>query len=387
MTEAEKIEQEEIVRLETTVPEPVKSNAKVFLRFKPDLLPDNPKKNVWYCYRPKGCVCTNDTPYYSTLKVGTENKLLVMFCGGGCAFDAYCAARPNKYIPVKGEDTFYIADTFVMGYLTGHNGVANKDKAENPFKDWSVVVISYGSGDFHCGDNDFEYDDPELGKGVCRHRGYRAYRAMIEKMKEFVPNPEKLVVTGYSAGGFATSLLTDDIMTLFDKCNDVTCVSDSGILVSDGFKPAIVNQWKAPKHISEKIYSDNITLDCLVHLQKKYNDRVKIAVGCTYRDALLAQCQAYFCGAGMIFDEKYGDVFQKILTDTVIALKKEIPDIALYIFDKPHPELPKLNLTDHTFIASDFIFDYMQDGVKAIDWVCNAVEGKPMQVGLHLLGI
>lgn len=385
MTDQEKFEQEELEKFET-VPEPVRSNVKPLLALRPKCLPESPEKNVWYYYRPEGCVCTNGSPYYSTLKIGTENKLLIMFCGGGCAFNAYCAARPNKYITVEGEDTFFLSDTFVMGYFAGHGGVSNKDRAENPFKDWSVVVVAYGSGDFHCGDNDFEYDDPELGKGVCRHHGYKAYRAMVEKMKEFVQNPEKLVVTGFSAGGFATALLTDDVMMLFDKCNDVTCMPDSGILVNDEFKSAIVNQWKAPKHISEKIKSGNIALDSLIHLHNKYGDRVKIALGCSYRDALLSQCTAYFLGDGLKFGNKYGDIFQKVLTDTVITLKKEIPNVALYIFDKPFSEHPQYNLTEHTFVSSDFVFDYEQDGVKPIEWAYNAVEGKSMQVGLHLLG-
>lgn len=386
MNEEERIEQEELAKLET-VPEPVRTNAKMFLKHKPKALPVAPEKGVWYVYRPKDCICSNGTPYYSTLKIGTENKLLVMFCGGGAAFNPHCAPRPNTYLPVEGKETYYVADTFVMGYFTGHNGVANKDKAENPFKDWSVAVVSYGSGDFHCGDNDFEYDDPELGKGVCHHRGYRSYRAMVEKIKEFVPAPDKILVTGYSAGGFGTALLTDDIMTLFDTSRDVTCMPDSAILKSEGFKTALAEQWIAPKAVREQVVTDNITLDCLLHLHRKYGERVKIALGCSYRDALLAQCQAFFDGAGMIFDEKYGDEFQNILRETVSLLREKIPNVALYIFDKPHPEIPNMNLTEHCFLSADFMFDYKQDGVSMIDWAYNAVEGKPQQVGLRLLGL
>ena len=89
----------------------------------------------------------------------------------------------------------------------------------------------------------------------------------------------------------------------------------------------------------------------------------------------------------MIFDEKYGDEFQNILRETVSLLREKIPNVALYIFDKPHPEIPNMNLTEHCFLSADFMFDYKQDGVSMIDWAYNAVEGKPQQVGLRLLGL
>ena len=185
MTEAEKIE---------LLPVPVKTTVKTFYPFRPADLPENPQKNVWYTYRPAGCVCSDGEPYYSTLKIGTENKLLIMFCGGGVALDAYSAARPNTYIPEEGKPTFYVPNTFIMGYFTGRGGIARSERADNPFKNWSVVVVSYGSGDFHCGNNDFEYQDEEFGNGVCRHRGYKNYRSMVEKMRKFVPNPDKVLV-------------------------------------------------------------------------------------------------------------------------------------------------------------------------------------------------
>lgn len=375
MTEKELVE---------SLPEPVKANAERLLRMKPEELPVSPEKNKWYYYSPKGCICSNGFPYYSSLKLGTENNLIVLFCGGGVALDAYCAARPNTYIPQEGKPQFYLADTFIAGYLLAHTGIADKERADNPFRNWSVVVIAYGSGDFHCGTNDFAYDDPEMGEGICHHRGYYNYRAMAEKMKEFVPNPDKLLVTGFSGGGFGTAVLTDDVIGLFPGCKDVTCLVDSAVFTYPKWRETAERQWKAPKEIVERIRSDNITLDCLLSLHEKYGKRVKIAFGCSYRDALLAQMQNYADGRKFAVDETGGDAFQTVLAEFVKVLAEQIPDLSLYIFDKPMDAVPG-TLTDHTFETTDWLFTYEKDGVKLIDWIENTVNGKVEKVGLELL--
>ena len=369
-----------------TLPEPQRGTVRALYAMRPEELPQKPEKNKWYYYRPEGCICANGRPYYSSLKLGTENKLIVLFCGGGVAVDAYAAARPDTIPPVEGEPQFYMQDTMIAGYLLGHKGIGDKDRAENPFRDWSVVVIAYASGDFHCGRNDFAFDDPEKGKGVCHHRGYFNYRAMVEKMKEFVPNPEKLLVTGFSGGAFGAAILTDDVMSLFPRCKDVTCMPDSGVFSYDGWHETAEKQWKAPEEIVSRIHTDDIALDCLFALHEKHGGKVKIAVGCSYRDALLSQAQSYAMGGKFVIDDEAGDAFERTLTRHVKALKERIPDVALCIFDKPMDAIGG-TLTDHTFECADFVFDYAYDGVRLIDWIENAVEGRPMQVGLELLGL
>ena len=377
MTEMEKIEQ---------IPdETAREFVKTMIKFKPQDLPEEPEKNVWYTYRPKGCVCSDGEPYYSTMKVGTENKLLIMFCGGGVALDPFSAARPSTLIPQEGKPTFYNPNTDILGYFHGRSGLADSKREDNPFKDWSMVVVCYASGDFHCGTNDFSYDDEELGSGVCHHNGYLIYQAMAEKMKEFVPNPEEIMVTGFSAGGFGTALLTSDVLERFPECKKAWCLVDSAFFTYDGWHKTAVNQWGAPGKISEKLVSNNLTLDCLLDLHRRYGERVKIAVDCTYRDALLSQMQNYTDGRSFTFDLQGGDRFQRVLRDTVEKLQKEIPDIAVYIFDKESPEVQVGDLTDHTIIAVDAAYDYAYQGVKFIDWIRDWISGKPEKIGLELL--
>lgn len=359
------------------------------MKIKPENLQEKPLRNVWYTYRPVGCICSNGTPYYSTLRVGTDNNLMIMFCGGGVALDAYSAARPNTVATAEGEDTFYAADTFILGYIEGRLGIAKTERVDNPFRNWSVVTISYASGDFHCGTGDFVYDDVEKGKGICHHHGYLNYRAMVEKIRELVPNPDKLLITGYSAGGFAAAILADDVVSLFPACRDVTCLVDSGGISYAGWQKTLREQWKAPLGICQKLRSDNFVLDCLLDLYRRHGSRIKIAFGCTYRDALLAKCEGYAEGLGrLIYSKENGDQFQKMLTYMVKCLRNEIPGLSLYIYDKPSPERgvhPEDHLTEHTFVNSEYVFDYSYENVKLLDWIVDTVNGIPRQVGLRLL--
>ena len=365
--------------------ENAKKMVKLLYENRPSDLPEKPEKSTWYTYRPEGAMCSDGTPYYSTLRIGTENKLMILFCGGGVALNAYAAARPAKAGDEPGAETYYTGSSMMMGYFYGRGGIAKVEREDNPFRDWSVVIVQYATGDFHCGTNDFEYDDPELGKGVCHHRGYLNYEAMVEKIREFVPDPDEILVTGFSAGGWGTALLTDDVISRFPNCRKFTCLVDSAAVDYTGSHETAVKQWKAPKRISDQIVSSNMVLDCLLNLHRKYGDRVQIAFDSTYRDALLSENQNIADGKGPVFDKEGGDKMQDIIRTMTEILSCEIPNVSIYIFDKPNDEVKVGNLTDHTIIAAAWALDYAFEGHKFIDWLWNTVEGHPAKIGLDLL--
>lgn len=352
---------------------------------RPKDLPSEPNRNTWYVYRPKNCVCSDGTPYYSTLRIGTQNKLMIMFCGGGVAMDAYSAARPNKLIPEAGKQTFYIPNTTLLGYFYGQGGIASNQRSDNPFYDWSVLIVQYATGDFHCGMNDFSYNDAELGAGICHHHGYKNYSAMLDKMRQLVPDPDQILVTGFSAGGFGTALLTDDIMQRYPLCKDVTCLVDSATFSYRGSHETAVHQWKAPKEVCDRLVSDDLVLDSLLALHKKRGNNVKIAFTCTHRDALLSQCQNYFDGKGMTFSKEGGDHFNQVLGNLVHTLLASDTSASVFLFDKPHPEIQEGGLTEHTIIASDLAYTCTYDGHQFVEWLVNVINGKPACVGLELV--
>ena len=88
-----------------------------------------------------------------------------------------------------------------------------------PFENWTIILFPYATGDFHAGTGEFTYTDSDGKEKILYHNGYINYTETMRQVveKAGVDAPDTVVVTGYSAGGFAAALLADDIHLLFDS--------------------------------------------------------------------------------------------------------------------------------------------------------------------------
>ena len=350
-------------------------------------IPSNPKTGKWYGIPLKGCVSSDGKEVHAGFRKGTENKLVILLFGGGVSWNEFMAARPNSVYGNPDKISFYACgDGGLVADLAARIGIHTLSKKEsNPFRNWNMLAIPYTTGDFHCGTGDFPYIALDGSKQVLHHHGYTNYRAALcETMKHIGHNPEQILVTGFSAGGFGTALLTDDVMRTFPNCSDVTSYVDSGFMIYPGWPEVARNVWKAPKEIAERIHSDNITLDCLQALKQDHGDRVKIAFSCSTRDAALSEYINYVEKDQLYADKGSGIKFQKELKQMCDALQQAIPNIALYIFDTPDENAAKKaeGLTKHCIGAADKM---VVEGITAAQWLWDAVCGNPKQIGLSLL--
>lgn len=123
-------------------------------------------------------------------------------------------------------------------------------------------------------------------------------------MNEVLPligEPGTLVVTGSSVGGFATALLTDDVMARIPSATNVTTCVDSALLYYDGWLQTARDLWRAPDAICERLTGDNIVLDALVALRRSHNG-VKILFTGSTRDHDLQIYQTYIDTGVMSFE-------------------------------------------------------------------------------------
>ena len=350
-------------------------------------IPSEPKVGKWYGIPLKGCVSSDGKEAHAGFRKGTENKLVILLFGGGVSWNEFMAARPNSVYGNPDKISFYACgDGGLVADLAARIGIHTLSKKEsNPFRDWNMLAIPYTTGDFHCGTGDFPYTALDGSKQVLHHHGYTNYRAALcETMKHIGHDPEQILVTGFSAGGFGTALLTDDVMRTFPNCNDVTSYVDSGFMIYPGWPEVARNIWKAPKEIAERIHSDNITLDCLQALKQDHGDRVKIAFSCSTRDAALSEYINYVEKDQLYADKESGIQFQKELKQMCNDLQQAIPNIALYIFDTPDENAAKKaeGLTKHCIGAADKM---VVEGITAAQWLWDAACGNPKQIGLSLL--
>jgi len=195
---------------------PVAASAEVLVGGIVDVLVDGGNTYNWDKVALAGTTCGNGSQYkffvhHST--TGSKN-LLFFFEGGGACWDydtcsgragVIGAANPNG-IPDDYMQQF--TAKYVSPLVNGADpGLPFRSRTDIATKDWNIVYLPYCTGDVHVGNNVATYPDqtgqqPPLS---WHHSGYTNTTAAINYAKTQFPSVQKLLVTGYSAGGTATS--------------------------------------------------------------------------------------------------------------------------------------------------------------------------------------
>ncbi|MBR6149503.1 MAG: pectin acetylesterase [Lachnospiraceae bacterium] len=328
-------------------------------------LEGEPEIGKWYDVPVENAFSSDGSEWHGIFRKGTENKVVVYFFGGGVSITPETS---------EGGKEFYATSMLAQDFVA-QGGIGSNDD-HNPFKDWSFIVIPYATGDFHAGTGIYE------GKKKVYHTGYNNYSAFIEKIKPYVGEPDTLLVTGFSAGGFATSLLAYDVIDRFPSAGNVTVCVDSSLLLYDGWHDTAVDLWRTPSGISDRLTTDNLVLDSLTALYEKRGDSVKILFDCSYRDDTLMQYQSYIDTGKMDKTKELGDNFQQDLKEMVFALQTNIPNVGIYIWN--NGEDADTHNTQHTIISSN-VFDKLGNDRSVGEWMFDAVNGDVRTYGLELL--
>lgn len=343
-------------------------------------LKDNPKVDKWYRITTNEMKSSDGSKYRALFKKGRENKVIVYFAGGGVSINEEMA-RDKTY------NTKEIFIDFLANFTMNMGGIATAADG-NPFKDWTVIAFPYATGDFHAGTGEFRYTDKKGNEKTLYHNGYNNFTAAMKKVMEQagIDNPDAVLVTGYSAGGFGASLLADDVFSsYFPNAKSKTVLVDASLLLHDDWRRIATDVWKSPKHISERLVSNNITLDSLTALHEKWGKEVQILFDSSTRDGDLAKVQNYFDTGIMETDEERGDIYQQILKETIPKFKEQA-GAYLFIWDGlPWYDDPR-NLTMHTIIATPHFHTKFENvGMSIRDWTMNGVNDKLEDYGLDLV--
>lgn len=333
-------------------------------------LEGSPIEGEWYQVTPDDAIASDGSEWHGIFRKGSENKVIVYFFGGGVSITGETS---------EGGTDFFA--TTMMGQDFVAQGGIGSTIDENPFKDWTFIVIPYASGDFHAGTGEYHYAENGKEK-VVYHNGYNNYTSYMNIVKEYIEEPDTLLITGFSAGGFATSLLADDVIEHFPEAENITVCVDSSLILYDGWHESAVNLWKTPQEISDRLTTDNIVLDSLTALYKKRGDSVKILFDCSYRDDTLLQYQSYIDNGRMDNTKELGDKFQIDLKEMVEGLQTNIPSVGIYIWDYGKDE--ETGNTQHTIISSN-VFDKLGNDISVCEWIYKAVNGDVQTIGLELL--
>ena len=342
-------------------------------------LKEDPKIGKWYRVYESGMKDSEGNSYHALFKKGSENKVMIYFAGGGVSINEEMA-RDDTY------NTKMVWPDYLANVTMNMGGLASAVE-ESPFENWTLILFPYATGDFHAGTGEFHYTDTDGKEKILYHNGYNNYTLAMQEIMEKagIENADTVLVTGYSAGGFATALLADDVFTnYFPNAASKNVLVDASLLLYDNWHDVAVNVWESPKEISDKLVSNNLTLDCLRSLHEKYGDDIHLLFDSSTRDGDLAKVQNYFDNGIMDVDEEYGDVYQKILKDT-IPMFQEV-DVKLFIWDGVAWYDDPRNLTAHTIIATPAVwlpFDEQKQSIAG--WLQEAIDGILKDYGVDLI--
>jgi hypothetical protein len=158
----------------------------------------------WSWVSVDGAICADGSRTGLAVNPGPEGstEILVFLDGGGaCWNDALCngtaVSDPSASKGPYGSAQF---DRDRQSRIAG--SILDRTVEGSPFGGATLVFIPYCTGDVHWGDADAAYG--------WRHHGKPNLEADIAWLGDHLPAPEKLVVSGSSAGGFG-SLLAHDL--------------------------------------------------------------------------------------------------------------------------------------------------------------------------------
>ena len=348
---------------------------------------------VWYQVPLAEGLSGDGSDYHIYLKAARSDRLVVLFSGGGVAWNDFTAARPVSGGKVAaGLPNFYWNNLRPFTQIMNINlGITETGNAQNPFEDWSFVIITYTTGDFHVGDNDHEYTDKDSGEtGVVHFHGYRNFLAAMKKAKEYFPDPKKLLITGDSAGAFAVPALAAEVMDdWYPECTDVTCFSDSGQLLYEKWRDTAQNIWKAKPELCDAIVSPNITLDWYRRLYAKKGDSIRYLYASSSHDYLLSAYYNDIINKEFTSDAEIQKEFHELLVQMLDGLKELTPAFTFYLNEFPNLMVMKRGMkggTAHTALRERIFYLPGQDGVSMAKWLSDCVEGDCRDIGMNLAG-
>lgn len=355
-------------------------------RFEAPVPDGEPQNNIWYRIMIPEGKTADGSEYHIYIKKASSNNLCIFLSGGGVAWNEYMADRPiSGGAVISGLPNYYWNNLRPLTRIMNiNNGITEIGNPFNPFDDWNFIIITYATGDFHVGGNDFKYISESGEEKIIHFNGLKNFEAGMNRGKEFFDNPEKLLIAGDSAGAFAVPALTPRILeNYYPDCLDITLLSDSAQLLYSDWKKTAKDIWGAPNDIYSALSGENITLDWYKRLYAEYGGRLTYLYASSTRDYLLS---AYY---NDVINHKYKsepliqDEFHKKMREMLGQLKDITSRFGLFIYRWPALQMP--SGTVHTCVRHKRFYLKNLSGISMADWLMNAVNGTVYDVGMDFI--
>jgi hypothetical protein len=160
-----------------------------------------PPCGQWQKVEVPGLVCGDGSPFKFFVNYSnTSNNLEINFEPGGACWDYPSCSGDGG---IRGAANPHgIADDHMSNYM--FLNLLRRDTEQNPAKDYTMVFVSYCTGDIHAGNNVVTYtgtNDEGPQTLTFHHEGHKNTLGVLDWIKQKFSSIPKLLVTGCSAGG------------------------------------------------------------------------------------------------------------------------------------------------------------------------------------------
>jgi len=193
---------------------PLSARAESLLETIVNVLVDGGNSYAWEKVELPGTVCGNGSQYKFFVRRTGSPDLLFFFEGGGACWDydtcsgragALGAANPNG---IANDYMQQFTAKYVSPLVNGADpGLPFRSRTDLVTKGWNIVYLPYCTGDVHVGHRLVTYSDPQGVEPPLQwiHHGFVNTASAIVWAHQAFPSIDHLLVTGFSAGGTATS--------------------------------------------------------------------------------------------------------------------------------------------------------------------------------------
>lgn len=195
------------------------------------------KQGSWTWNPTDGMKCGNGSATGVGVNLGTSDRLVVFFEGGGACWNGLTcfAAKTATFLDGFGESEF---QTYVVNGSRNAGSIFDRSSAQNPFKDDTLVYIPYCTGDVHAGSKQQTFDTNPTVYFAGLTNTQKALERITATWKD---KAKRVVVSGSSAGGFGAAIHYERFAQAFAGAR-VDLLDDSGPPIPAA-KSLYLQQW------------------------------------------------------------------------------------------------------------------------------------------------
>lgn len=314
--------------------------------------------NGWTQIFPGGnTTCARGEEFSFFYRAGSSDAVVIDFVGGGACWSF---ATCNKGTAFFVDSVDRIKNRVEQN---GLNGIYDHTNRENPLKDWSHVVIPYCTGDLHWGDKVQTYSKGNQTVTIFHKGAVNAERVLEWTFQKFAP--QRILVTGTSAGGYASIYWLPYIQ---ERAKNASIVQFSdgaaGIVMKESFAE-ILRAWNVEAHAATWIPNLNPAnvLWNELSLVDLYTE-----IGRYYPTIMLSQFNTHLDAVQMIF---YYAMGARDPEDWSRQALESMNDISQNISNFQYFYAPG---EFHTILPENLFYTLSVDSVKLIDWLQTMLE-------------